>query len=265
MGNEKPDIMNTNENQSLTNITNTIIDPQLKMLMSIHHFDRDLNRYRKETENATSEMISVYEKGILILENFAGTEFKKQWEEQFNEVLVDANQLNQVINIANDHRDEREKFDFEQHWKNFDTRLKELKESANKFEALGSRVLSGAEKSNWEAEIRVFESKTEPIIRKNAEGMKLIFGFMYKYTSENLARITEIVNRHIPENSFELNPKELESQYVKAFKEFQREFQPQNLWDSFLELLAGGVHPSPSERVMFEKWIEGEQKTREDM
>lgn len=33
-----------------------------------------------------------------------------------------------------------------------------------------------------------------------------------------------------------------------------------NLWDTFLDILAGGVHQSPSEHVMMERWIEGEKR-----
>lgn len=262
---EKQKSMNANENQNPTAITNTIIDPQFKMLMTIRHFDRDLDKYKKRVEEATGNMISIYEQGELMLENSAEPDYKKQWEEQLNDVRVDANQLNQVITLANNNRNNRENFDFQQHWKNFDARLKDLKTSALKFEALGTKILSEAEKNRWESEIRNFENKSEPEILKNANKAKLIFQFMYRYTPENLERINEIVSRYVPEDTGEVNPKEMESLYVKAFREFQREFEPQNLWDSFLELLAGGVHPSPSERVMLEKWADGEQKTREDM
>jgi len=45
---EKQKSMNANENQNPTAITNTIIDPQFKMLMTIRHFDRDLDKYKKK-------------------------------------------------------------------------------------------------------------------------------------------------------------------------------------------------------------------------
>ena len=236
----------------------------MTMLMSIRYFDRNVNLHKNETERVTNEMVSTYEKGISMLEN-AGKENLKQCKEQLNEVRVDANQLNQVITLAWERRNAREGFDFEQHWKDFESRFNDLKNSALKFESMGAEGLSETEKARWNAEIRIFENKTEPEVKRNEKLLKPVFQFIYRHTPENLVKINEIVNRYVPENSSESDPKELESLYRKALAEFQREFKPQNLWDSFLELLAGGVHPSPSERVMFEKWIDGEQKTREDM
>ena len=41
---------------------------------------------------------------------------------------------------------------------------------------------------------------------------------------------------------------------------FKKEFKEEkNLWDRFLDILAGGTHQPPSERVMLERWIEGEK------
>lgn len=237
--------MSTDEKQN-----QTPIESQLQMLMSIRHFDRDLNTYRNAVEAATKYLVSTYEKGIIS----QNEENKKQLKEQLNEVQVDANQLNQVVTLAWNHRKEREGYSFEQEWKDLESRFNNLKNSALKFETLVEN-----------AEIKVFENKIEPEIEYNLNKMKPVYQFIYKHTPENLVRINEIVNHHVPESSAELNPNQLGPLYLKAFREFQREFKPQNLWDSFLELLAGGVHPSPSERVMFEKWIDGEQKTREDM
>ncbi len=257
--------MNTNENKSPSDITNTIFDPQLKLLMSIRHFDQDLDNYISNVESTTQKLTSNYESGTSMLEQYADSEHKKQWEELMNEIRVHSNQLNQVLKIAQDRVDEREGFEFEGHWKEFDNRLKELKESAQSFENLGAKILEGTQKDRWESDIRIFETQIEPEIKRNAQAAKLIFQFMYRYEPEGLERINNIVNQNIPENTEEIDPKDLEASYVKAFKEFQKEFKPQNLWDTFLEILAGGVHPSPSERVMLEKWSDGEQKTREDM
>jgi len=257
--------MNSNENQSQPAITHTVFDPQLKLLMSIRHFHKDLDNYISHVESATREVNSVYEKGISMLEQSATEENRKQWEEVMNEIRVDTNQLNQVLVIARERTENREGFDFPIHWKDFENRLKDLKNSAQSFENMGARLLEGDNKTRWESEISVFESRIEPEILKNARAARLIFEFMFKYDAEGLDRIAEIVNRNVPENTAEMDSKDLEASYLKALREFQQEFKPQNLWDVFLEILAGGVHPSPSERVMLEKWTDGEQKTREDM
>jgi len=257
--------MNSNENQNPSAITSTVFDPQLRTLMSIRHFHEDLENYISRVESATREMNSVYEKGISMLKQSATKENNKQWEEAINEIRVDANQLNQVLVIARDRTKNREAFDFPTQWKDFENRLKDLKNSARNFENMGAKQLDGESKKRWESDICIFESRIEPEILKNTHAANLILEFMFKYDAERLERIMEIIDRNVPENTAGMDPKDLEAGYLKAMREFQREFKPQNLWDVFLEILAGGVHPSPSERVMLEKWADGEQKTREDM
>src|SRR5690606_4921947 len=96
----------------------------------------------------------------------------------------------------------------------------------------------------------------------NVKAVKLIFRFMNKYTPESLNRITQIVSKYVPQNTENISPQEMEKSYLKAIKEFQREFKPQNLWDVFMELLAGDVHPSPEERVSIMKQLDGEEKSQ---
>ena len=51
-----------------------------------------------------------------------------------------------------------------------------------------------------------------------------------------------------------------QNDYYKALVNFKNEFKKEkNLWDKFLDILAGGTHQSPSERVMMERWVDGEE------
>lgn len=53
---------------------------------------------------------------------------------------------------------------------------------------------------------------------------------------------------------------EYQNDYFKALVNFKKEFREEkNLWDKFLDILAGGTHQSPAERVMMERWLEGEK------
>src|SRR5690606_38242432 len=118
----------------------------------------------------------------------------------------------------------------------------------------------------WANDIAVFEKETLPEIKLNAQGVRLVLQFMAKYTPAQLEKIARIILETIPEGYTFKDARDYEAAFLKSMREFQKEFERQdNLWDSILEILAGGVHPSPSERVMLEKWIDGEEKIREDM
>ena len=82
-----------------------------------------------------------------------------------------------------------------------------------------------------------------------------------KYSPKELHKITEVIFNQIPEDfTFEESEK-YEEEYLKALSNFRKEFSNEkNLWDKFLDVLAGGTHQTPSESVMMQRWLEGEKR-----
>lgn len=254
--------METNENPIETSVYN----PQLRTLLSIKDFGTSLETYKTKVESATRTLINTYENGTRILESSVPLESKKEWTNLLNEVQVHANHLNHYLMVAKEKSEENREFPFKGLWKEFEERLKMLQDSSQKFENLGATILPEEKKEHWEHEIAIFEKHILPEIKLNAQGVRLVLQFMAKYTPEQLQKISRIIIETIPEGSTFSDAKDYEAAFLKSMREFQKEFEKQdNLWDSILEILAGGVHPSPSERVMLEKWIDGEEKMREDM
>ncbi len=67
-------------------------------------------------------------------------------------------------------------------------------------------------------------------------------------------------NDHIPTNFTFEEADKYESDYLKAVEDIKKEFRlEKNLWDKWLDLLAGEAHQSAAERVMMTRWMEGEK------
>lgn len=234
--------------------------------MSIRDFQKDFETNAKEIEATTQDLISVYEKGLGFLNSYAEEDFKKEADDLLNEVRVHANQMNHQLQKTADQLNERkEKKDFSANWKEYDQHRNDFRIAALKFERKGLHALPPDKKQEWEDSYVLYEKITDPLLKTQSIFEKLILDFVSRYDKDELNQISRILQENASPEIDWSDPVEYKNQYIKAISEFQREFKPQNLWDSFLELLAGGVHPSPSERVMFEKWVDGEQKMREDM
>ncbi len=256
--------MKTNENPYT--IGTSVYNPQLRTLLSIRDFGSGLENYKNKVLTSTQTLIQTYENGIQILESDADQDFKKEWIELLNEVRVHANHLNHYLMIVKEKSEQNREFPFSGLWKEFEERLKMLQDSSQKFENLGVKILPQERKEQWENDIAIFEKIILPEIELNAKAVKLILQFMAKYTPEQLDKISKIITETLPEGSSLKEAKDYEAAFLKSLREFQKEFeQKDNLWDTIMEILAGGVHPSPSEKVMLEKWIDGEEKIREDM
>jgi histone deacetylase complex regulatory component SIN3 len=95
------------------------------------------------------------------------------------------------------------------------------------------------------------------IVIKN---LRMAFEKNKEYTPLEIDAIANNILAHLPADYSIEEIKEYEKDYLIALDEVKKEFsEKKNLWDTFLDILAGGTHQSPSEKVMMTRWIEGEK------
>jgi len=81
-----------------------------------------------------------------------------------------------------------------------------------------------------------------------------------KYTSLEIDEIANNILAKLPADYSREEIKEYEKDYLIALDDVKKEFsEKKNLWDDFLDILAGDTHQSASERVMMSRWIDGEK------
>ena len=106
-----------------------------------------------------------------------------------------------------------------------------------------------------------FEEIVMPLIVSHADACKLELEMIEKYTPKELDEISQVITKLIPDDFTFEEADKYEKEYLKAVKELKKEFRKdKNLWDRFLDVLAGGTHQSPSERVMMQRWVDGEKE-----
>ena len=72
--------------------------------------------------------------------------------------------------------------------------------------------------------------------------------------------MTQAILAKIPDDFTFEEADKYEQDYLKALADYEQEFSTdKNWWDTFLDILAGGTHQSPEERVMLQSWVEGEK------
>ncbi len=81
-----------------------------------------------------------------------------------------------------------------------------------------------------------------------------------EYTQLEIDEIANNILAQLPADYSVEDIKEYKKDYLIALNQVKKEFsQKKNLWDTFLDVLAGGTHQSPAERVMLKRWIDGEK------
>ena len=90
--------------------------------------------------------------------------------------------------------------------------------------------------------------------------LQVAFEKKNEYTPSEIQEIANSILVQIPPDYTIEEIKEYEKDYLIAMDDLKKEFsQKKNLWDNFLDVLAGGTHQTASERVMLNRWIEGEK------
>jgi ABC-type lipoprotein export system ATPase subunit len=85
---------------------------------------------------------------------------------------------------------------------------------------------------------------------------------MKNFNKSEVDTLTNEIIKHIPQSFNLLDADKYKQDYLQAVKEIKQENNAKdNLWDRFLNILAGGIpfKQTPEERVMMRRWIDGER------
>lgn len=126
---------------------------------------------------------------------------------------------------------------------------------------MGVHVLPQSESVEWQREMRESEGVFLPMVVAYADACRIELLLLEKYSEEELTKINEFILRKTPSDFSDEEADQYELAYKSAVADFLHEFDhDKNLWGRFLDILAGGTHQLPSERVMLERWKVGEKR-----
>ncbi|NLN33582.1 MAG: hypothetical protein GX159_08310 [Flavobacteriaceae bacterium] len=254
--------METNKKQPLIN---QMFEGKVKLLLSVRNFEESFAKHSENLQNYLSELVRNYERASDYLKEYAHPDLLKRSEDLINEIHVYANQCNRQLIALTEALLETNQVNYEA-WKDLEIHKSHLYESALHFENLGLNYFKEECLRHWETDFVILKSSFQEQIENELNTARFVLDFIGKYSREERQKVLGILKDTSADDVNWSDPKEQEAHFLKAIRQFQEEFEPKtNLWDSLMELLAGGVHPSPSERIMLEKWNDGEQKEREDM
>lgn len=144
-------------------------------------------------------------------------------------------------------------------WSHTLERAETLDTHHKRLEEIGSATLTGQERQRW-GELWTGVLGKVSLMMAHANACQLQLNMLEQYGRVELDRLTASVLKHIP-SSYSLKAADAYvDEYVAALEEIERENAGnKNLWDRFLDVLAGGVQQSPAERVMMQRWLKGER------
>lgn len=233
---------------------------ELRALLSIRNFNSALEKHYSQMLEIEKNLEEFHKNAFAIIEAHSSTESQEKWKKGLEEMNNSLKAINEVLNSVKEKVKNHDRTDSSALWKQFKSHLNNLKEANKTLENLGFEILPESEHMHWKKDACNFEDTILPLLVSHARACEIELQMMEKYTPKEIHDITQIILSFIPENFNFEDADKYEKDYLKAFEDFKKEFsQEKDLWDTFLDILAGGTHQSPSQRVMMKRWLEGER------
>ncbi|MBL0358045.1 MAG: hypothetical protein IPP72_14755 [Chitinophagaceae bacterium] len=235
-------------------------NPGLRALLSIRNLSITLEKDYAELLQIEASLQEINKNALLIIETNCSPEAIESWLATAREVDSAITGLNETLNVAKEKLWKKEEHDLSGLWNQLALYLTLLKESCKKTVDAGFRLLPETSHPAWEKDFKQIEVPALQAVITHIESCRVLLQMIERYTPDELNKITKIIVDQIPLDFTYEEALLYQKDYYKALINFKKEFKEEkNLWDKFLDILAGGTHQSPSERVMLERWIEGEK------
>lgn len=235
-------------------------NPGLRALLSIKKYTATLEEDYTKLLQIEQELDDLNKDGLLIIEAITSPEATVRWNAILLEMNKAVSDINDTLMAAKEQITQKVKTNSPDLWKQLAVHVTTFKENAKNAKGTALTLLPETVHSKWEKEFVTLETPLVASLIAHVESCRVLLQLIERYTPDELNAITKIIVAHIPLDFTYEEAVAYQHDYYKALVNFKKEFKEEkNLWDKFLDILAGGTHQSPAERVMMERWVDGEK------
>ncbi|MCG8326764.1 MAG: hypothetical protein MI974_03710 [Chitinophagales bacterium] len=234
-------------------------NPKLTAIVSIRNLVLGLSNDWKELKSLGADIDESIHHTSTIFINKAPVLAHERWLIETSKVEKNVQSLKGIMNRVVESINHKKSDGLAELWDKNKEFATNMLESLNVLNELGKTYLPGDLQSNWTESWNVIFDKFVAI-QHLAEGSSLHLSMIDEFAPEEVDELTDTILRNMPKRYTMEEALQYEKEYMQAYEELKKEAtQKKNLWDRFLDILAGGVQQSPAERVMMQRWVNGEK------
>ena len=234
-------------------------NPKLNAIVSIRNLVHGISTDWKELKSLGAEIDELVQSASTQFINDTAVIAHERWLTELGKVNQNIGFLKDIMNRVVDKINAKDSKELAEIWDNHKAYSSDLHECLNTLSDLGKVHLSKQFHTKWIEKWKVIFSKFEDI-QQLAAGSSLHLSMISEYTPDEVDELTDTILRNMPKQYTLEEAAQYEKEYMAAYENLKKEAgQKKNLWDRFLDLLAGGIQQSPAEIVMMQRWIEGEK------
>ncbi len=234
-------------------------NPKLKAVVSIRNLVLGLSNDWKELKSLGAEIDEAVRHASTEFINQAPVIAHERWLAEMGKMENNIRSLKSIMNQSVEKINNRESGGLAEIWNSHTKFSADLLDRLNALFELGKAHLPEGYQSGWAENWNTIFDKFVAI-QQLAEGSSLHLSIISEFAPEEVDELTDTMLRNMPKRYTMEEAIQYEKEYMEAYEELKKEAtQKKNLWDRFLDILAGGVQQSPAERVMMQRWVNGEK------
>ncbi|MDR6528907.1 hypothetical protein J2787_004346 [Chryseobacterium rhizosphaerae] len=243
------------------NLSDRTYYSQFVALFYIRNINSTLSNDITEILRMLEELQHLNNKSRLVFSTHCALSKHNRWQSILAYISDSLGYIRFQFEYVKENITQKNKFNSPLFWQQNKIYIEDLTENHEKMVQLGIQILPEAERLSWKTTVCNFYDKIFSLIVPLINICRLESDFVEKFTPKILNTITLDIIKNIPKNYTLKEATDYQQEYLKALTNYNNELNGKNnLWDTLLNLLSGGVHQSPSERVMLKRWINGKDE-----
>ncbi len=237
----------------------TTQNAKLRAIVSIRNLVFGIATDWKELKSLGSEIDELINSASTTFMNQTPVIAHERWQIEIGHIQKDTTALEDIMQKVVRKINHRDAKDLIEIWNSHKEHSTDLLNRLNTLYDLGKAHLPESYHDTWVAMWEVILDKFVAI-QALGEGSSLHLAMISEYAPEEVDELTDTILRHMPGRYTMEEAIQYEKEYMEAYEQLKKEAtQKKNLWDRFLDILAGGLQQSPAERVMMQRWVNGEK------
>ncbi|MCK8522224.1 hypothetical protein M0D21_11625 [Aquimarina sp. D1M17] len=193
------------------------------------------------------------------VDKYASENTKQKWVDELKQYSEEHQHLQKIMSDTILKIKGRSTEKLSEEWNRYPKHVVKIERSYATLKNLGFNCLPENERENWQS-IWTDIINTHKKIKNEAEACGIQLKLIENYKPEEVDELTDTILKHIPFKYSAYEAYTYADEYMRAYEDIKKEAsQKKNLWDKFLDLLAGGAQQTPAQRVMMQKWVDGEK------
>ncbi|WP_299365799.1 hypothetical protein [Winogradskyella sp.] len=234
-------------------------NPVIEAVVSIRHLAISASDNWTAMNKAGSIIQSNLKEAASLVKKYANLSTKDQWLSEFNKYMDNLGHLKVILNSAIDKIKSKNSVGISEGWEKHLQFSKNIASNLSDLETIGKSSLPENELEHWKSIwSEIYNSHDR--IQNEASACGIQLKMIESYSPDEVDELTDTILKNIPPKYSKEEAHQYSDEYMKAYEAIKKEAtQKKNLWDRFLDILAGGTQQTPAQRVMMQRWVDGEK------